>query len=134
MASLVQSGKYGAMDTTGTSTMGYYVIKFVSESYTLQYDTTCNGVIVSAGELVVKAQYIRFMQKKTNWHWEQKGQQKVIIVTTRTIVIPCIDFVVVKYVHNITKNIYNINNKGEALLKHPLCMTDSDHDYILEEI
>ena len=38
--------------------MRYYVFKFVSESYTLQYDNTCEGQISLAGELVVEAQYI----------------------------------------------------------------------------
>ena len=59
MASLVQSGKYSAMNTTGSSTMGYYVIKFASEAYTLQEETTCNRQIISSGGLVVKAQYLR---------------------------------------------------------------------------
>ena len=36
MASLVQSGKYGAMNTTCPKTIYYYVLKFVSEAYTLQ--------------------------------------------------------------------------------------------------
>ena len=36
MASLVQSGKYGAMNTTFPKTIYYYVLKFVSEAYTLQ--------------------------------------------------------------------------------------------------
>ena len=36
MASLVKSGNYGAINTTDTSKMGDYVIKFVSEAYTLQ--------------------------------------------------------------------------------------------------
>ena len=35
MASLVQPCRYGAMNTTDTSTVGYYVIKFVSEEYNL---------------------------------------------------------------------------------------------------
>ena len=48
MSSLVQYGKYGSMNTTNTSTMGYYVIKFVSDAYTLQYDTTCEGQLISS--------------------------------------------------------------------------------------
>ena len=62
MAPLIQSGKYGTMNTTDTSTMGYYVINFVSEAYTLKYDTTCDGKISSAGELIVKTQHLRCMQ------------------------------------------------------------------------
>ena len=38
MDSLVKSGKYGAINTTDTTTNGFYVIIFTSESYTLQYN------------------------------------------------------------------------------------------------
>ena len=65
--------------------MGYYVINFVSEAYTLQEDTTCDGHIISAGELVVKSQYLRCKQEETNWYWEQKNQQQIIIFPTGTI-------------------------------------------------
>ena len=64
MASLIKYGNYGYINTTGTSTMGYYVIKFVSETYTLQEDTTCEVQIISSGELVVKAQCISCMLEK----------------------------------------------------------------------
>ena len=36
MDALVQTGQYGAIDTTYTATMGYYVITFMLEHYTLQ--------------------------------------------------------------------------------------------------
>ena len=62
MAPLVQSVNYCAINTTDTLTMGYYVIKLVSEAYTLQYDTIFDGKISSAGEIVAKAQYLRCMQ------------------------------------------------------------------------
>ena len=35
MASLVESGTYGAINTTDTSTNGFYVIMFTSGAYTL---------------------------------------------------------------------------------------------------
>ena len=38
MESLVQSGKYGAINTTDTETNGFYFIMFASESYTLLYN------------------------------------------------------------------------------------------------
>ena len=58
MASLVESGKYGSINTTGTTANRFYVIMFTSEAYTLQDNTTIYGQIITAGELVVKAQYI----------------------------------------------------------------------------
>ena len=55
MASFVQSGKYGAINTTDTTNNGFYIIMFTSEAYTLQYNTTIDGQIIISGELVVKA-------------------------------------------------------------------------------
>ena len=57
MASLVQSGMYGAINTDETTTNVFYIIQFISEAYKLQNNTTIYGQVISAGELVVKAQY-----------------------------------------------------------------------------
>ena len=59
---LVQSGKYGVINTTETTKMEYCVIKFVSDVYTLQDDTICDGQISASGRLIVKSQYLRCMQ------------------------------------------------------------------------
>ena len=40
MASLFQYGNYGAINTDDTTTNVFYVIKFISEAYTLQNNTT----------------------------------------------------------------------------------------------
>ena len=56
MASLVQSFIYGVINTSDNTTNGFYVIQLVSESYTLQNNTTIDGQVISAGKLVVKAQ------------------------------------------------------------------------------
>ena len=55
MAVLVQIGKYGDINTTDTTTMGYYVLNFWSEAYTPQEDTTCDGKISTSIEIIVKA-------------------------------------------------------------------------------
>ena len=55
MASLVQYDKYVAIGITGIIKILYYVIKFVSEAYTLQNSTTIDGKIITVGELFVKA-------------------------------------------------------------------------------
>ena len=88
MASLVESGKYGAINTTDTANNGFYVIMFTSEAYTLQDNTTIYGQIITSGELAVKAQYICSMQVDTNLYWNQNPQQHVITVPTHTIFHP----------------------------------------------
>ena len=62
MASLVQSGMYSAINTADNTSYGFYIIKFISEAYTLKKNTTIYGQVISAGELVVKAQYLCYMQ------------------------------------------------------------------------
>ena len=55
MASLVELGKYGAINKTDTSTNGFYVIMFTSGVYTLQENKIIDGKVITAGELVVKS-------------------------------------------------------------------------------
>ena len=69
MASLVQTGQYGAINTTYTSTIGYYVIKFTSELYTLQEETKCDVKTSTTGALVVKSQYMNCIQYNTKLYW-----------------------------------------------------------------
>ena len=88
MASLVESGTYGSINTTDISTNGFYVIMFTSEAYTLQENTTIDGQIITAGELVVKAQYICSIQIETNWYWNKQSKKNVITVPTRKILHP----------------------------------------------
>ena len=75
MASLVQLDMYGAINIDDTTTNGFYVIQFLSYAYTLQNNTTIYGQVISAGELVVKAQYLWFMQENTNSYWKQQPLQ-----------------------------------------------------------
>ena len=49
MASLFESGKYGAINTTDTKTNGFYVIMFTSEAYKIQDNTKIDGKIITAG-------------------------------------------------------------------------------------
>ena len=49
MALLVESGKYGSINTTDTSTNGFYVIMFTSGAYILQGNTSIDGQIITAG-------------------------------------------------------------------------------------
>ena len=55
MASLVQSDKFGAINTDETTKNLYYVIKFISEAHTLQNNTTIDEQIISSSELDFKA-------------------------------------------------------------------------------
>ena len=62
MAYLVQIGKYGDINVEDPKTMGYYVIKYLSEAYTLQEEQTRDGKVSEAGEPVVKYECLVFMK------------------------------------------------------------------------
>ena len=77
MDALVQTDKYGAINIRDTSTMGYYVIKFMSEPYTLQEEIMCDGKISTSSELVVKSQYMKCMQDTTKWYWGKNHNRTI---------------------------------------------------------
>ena len=58
-----------------TTKNGFYVIQFLSEAYTLQNNTTIDGQVISAGQLVIRDQYLLSIQENTNWYWKQQPLQ-----------------------------------------------------------
>ena len=66
MASLVQLVKYGAINAEDPTTMGYYLINYISEPCTLQEDQTTYGKVSKAGEIVVEYKYLSVVKSKTN--------------------------------------------------------------------
>ena len=49
MYKLVQNRKYGAINTSDPTTMGYYVVKFLSEPYRLKDKKKVDKQIIKAG-------------------------------------------------------------------------------------
>ena len=111
MASLVESGKCGAINTTDTSTNGFYVIIFTSGAYTLQENTKIYGQIITAGELVVNAKYLFSMQVDINWYWNQQPNNHVITVPTHTIIHPQLQGDVITDFHAIPTSICSRTQK-----------------------
>ena len=64
MESLLQTGKYDAINEVDTTKMGYYDMKYVSDPFTLQDDITGYGMVSKEGELVVKSEYPSIMKEK----------------------------------------------------------------------
>ena len=79
MSSLVQLSKYGTINTADPTIMGYYVINYRSEPYTLKKDQTTDGQVSKAHELAVKAEYLSFMKEK-NWYCQQYGMNQSVII------------------------------------------------------
>ena len=74
------------------------------------------------------------MQENSKWYWKHQSLQHSIIVTTRTIIHPCIDVVRIIYVQEIPKTVCNRIQGKKDTQRHPICMADADYDYILYAI
>ena len=97
-------------------------------------NTKIDGKIITTGELVVKAQYLCYTQVDTNWYWNQNQQQHVITVPTRTLLHPRLEVNAVIDLQTIPKSVCNRTQVEKSISRHPICLTDSEYDYILEEI
>ena len=115
MASLVESGNYWAINTNDIATNIFYFIISASGAYTLQDNTTIDGQMITAGELVVKSQYLCSMKVYTNWYWGQHPQQHVIRVPTHTIIHPQLEFNAVTDFHAITTSVCTRTQEKKAI-------------------
>ena len=131
MASLVESGKYGAINTTDTPTNGFYVIMFTYGAYTLQGNTSIDGKIITASELVVKAKYLCSMQIDTNWYWNKQPKHHVSTVPTRKIIHPKLEVNAIREFHAIPTRVCSRTQAKKSISRQPICLTDADYDNIL---
>ena len=105
MNTLFESVKYGAINTTDTSTNGFYFIMFTSGAYKLQENTKIDGQIITAGGLFVKTQYICYMKVDTTWYCNQQPKQHVITDPKRTILHPQLEVNAVTDFHATPKSV-----------------------------
>ena len=98
---------------------------FTSESYTLQNNTTIDKQIISAGEFVVKEQYICSMQENTIWFWDKHPQHQVVTVSKCTIIHPRLVVIVITDIHDIFKSVSTRTQAKKSISIHPICLTDS---------
>ena len=134
VASLVVSGKYGDINTTDTSTNGFYVVMLTSGAYTLQENNKIDRQIITTGDLVVNAKHICSMQVDTNWYWNQQSKHHVITVTTRTILHPQLEGDAITDFHEISTSICSRTQEKKTISRQPICLSDADYNYILEDI
>ena len=74
------------------------------------------------------------MQENTNWYCKQQPLQQTIIVSTRTILHPCLEVITIIDVQYIPRKICGKNKAKKAIQRRPIIMTDTDYDYIMDEI
>ena len=74
------------------------------------------------------------MKVDTNWYCNQKPKHHVITVATSTIVHPQLEVNTVTYFYTTPTSVCTRTQFKKYKSRQPICLTDSYHDYILEEI
>ena len=74
------------------------------------------------------------MQVDTNWYWNKQPKHHVITVPTRTIIHPQLEVDAITDFHAIPTGVCSRTQEKKSTSRHPICLTDADYDYILEEI
>jgi hypothetical protein len=68
MSLIVHEGEIGAIGTTDEAVVGYYLVKWLSESYTLHADTEGMSGIISAEKMVVNTLYFNPVHCTQIWY------------------------------------------------------------------
>ena len=84
--------------------------------------------------MVVKAKYLCSVQVDTNWYWNQQSKHHVITLPTRTILHPQLEVNAITDFHAIPTSLCSRTHAKQAISRQPICLTDANYDYILEEI
>ena len=61
--------------------MGYYVMKYISESYTLQEEQTIYGQVIKPSEILFRTEYLAIMKEEKNGCRQQHKQNRVSLYT-----------------------------------------------------
>ena len=74
------------------------------------------------------------MEENSKWYWKEQSLQQNIIVSTCTILHPCLDVFIITDVQDIPKTVCNSIQERKSIQGHPIFMTDADYDYILDKL
>ena len=74
------------------------------------------------------------MQIDTKWYWNRQPKNHFITVPTRTILHPQLEVNAITEFHAIHTSVCSSTQAKKSISRQPICLTDYDYDYILEEI
>jgi hypothetical protein len=126
MPLMMRKGQLGAVGATDKAAMGYYLIKWLSEPYTLQKDTEGMSGMIPAGSMVVDGLYFNRVQCMPLWY-TPSGDTTVVevkyILWTGLQLQPI----------STTNELPNACARVEATQKKAVKVSTLDHKAIMEE-
>jgi hypothetical protein len=126
MSLMIREGELGAIGTADEATMGYYVVKWLSEPYTLQEETEGMSGMIRMGMMVVDALYFNQVGRAPHWY-TQSGETTVAEV--RYVLLTSLQLQPISE----TNKLPTACNRKEAAQKKAVKVTLWDHEVIMEE-
>ena len=106
--------------------MGYYLVKWLSEPYSLQAETEGMSGVIGAGSMVVDAVYYNRVERAPYWY-TQSGE--TAIVEVRHVLQTGLQLQQI----SATNKLPNACNRLEATRQKAVRVSPRDHDSIMEE-
>jgi hypothetical protein len=123
---MIQEGKIGAVTTTDEAAMGYYVMKWLTESYSLQEDMEGMSGVISTGVMVANALFYNRVTRAPFWY-TQSGE--TMVVEVRYVLLTGLEMEEV----SATNTLPQACNKVEAKWRKATRVSLFDHEAIMEE-
>ena len=80
MSLMICTGEVGVVGTSDEAALGYYVVIWLSEPYTLQEDKEGMAGVIKDGTLVVDAEYFNRVARAPHWYTPSPGNRTVVEV------------------------------------------------------
>ena len=77
---MMRIGEVGAVGTTDAAVMGYYMVKWLSEPYTLQEEKVGMASLIGTGKMVAKAVYFNRVQERAPYWYTLSGEHTIVEV------------------------------------------------------
>ena len=116
----------GALGTTDKAAMGYYLVEWLSEPYSLQMDTDGMAGVIGAGKMVVDAMYFNRVQRAPFWYTKS---EEATIVKALFVLKSGLDLEEVCAMNPMPRGC----NKVEAMRLKSVKVNILDHEDIMEE-
>ena len=126
MSLMIREGEVGAIGTADEATMGYYVVKWLSEPYTLQEETEGMSGMIGVGTMVADMLYFNQVERARHWYTQSN---MTTVVEVRYVLLTGFQLQPISE----TNKLPTACNRKEAAQKKAVKVTLLDHEVIMEE-
>jgi len=126
ISTMIKEGELGAAGTTDEAAMGYYVVRWLSEPYSLQTDTVGMAGVIGAGTMVVNAIYYNRVVRAPFWYTQSR---ETTVIEVRFVLLTGLEMEEAGAVNPLPRAC----NRMEATRQEVHRVTVFDHEAIMEE-